>query len=276
MRRRALLVALPALAIARPAYPCGHDSGGGGGSSSSSSSSSSSDSGGSSSSDSSTSTPPCIDTSEVVGRAHCQGFGVWDSGRTPIVLIDFGTTLHFFPMRGLHFTGTAEHDAGIAYAVRGEQAADQAGAATWDMRVALGLGRYLYAGAESRVGKLFIAPRTIATSNQLVLDPSGGMYVTSGAIAGVRGRFGDLELRAEVMGGVRIVSLQMTSHHLDCVDDSTVTGLSALVESRVGVVAWMSPWLSLGATVGANMRARGDVSAGLFLEGHLRAFDGGR
>jgi hypothetical protein len=213
----------------------------------------------------------------VVGRAHCTRFGTWDSRRIPPTLITMGSTLHFFPMRGLRFSGVAQHDTAMRYALRGEQTGDQAAALTWDMRTTMGLGRWLYAGAESQVGKLYLDGTPLAMQDDLVIDPAGSLYASAGVVAGIRVPLGgDLELRAEAVGGVRVVSLTVHSQHLDCQATSAVADIEPLLETRIAAATWLSPWLSIGAAVGGNALQRGDVTAGVFLDGHLRAFDGGR
>jgi hypothetical protein len=102
------------------------------------------------------------------------------------------------------------------------------------------------------------------------------MYLATGLVAGVRLPMGDLALHAEAMGGVRVVTLTVASYHGDCETQTVVSDIEPLLETRVGASAWLSPWISLGAMVGSNALQRGDVSAGIFLDGHLRAFDGGR
>jgi hypothetical protein len=45
------------------------------------------------------------------------------------------------------------------------------------------------------------------------------------------------------------------------------------VEPRLSVERWISPFVTVGVAVGVDaLRAR-DVSAGVYLQGHLRAFD---
>lgn len=271
--RIALLAALPVLLAPRPAWPCGGDSGGDSGGSSGGGSSSSDS--GSSDSGSSSSAPACVDTTAIVGRAECSRFGSWDSARTPPIIIGVGGSLHFFSLRGLRFAGTAEHDIGVRYAVVGEEATDGAVASTWDLRTTMNLGRYLFAGLETQAGKLYMDRRTLQQGD-LVVQPSGGGYLVTGLLAGVRVPMGDLELRAEAVAGVRMMTVNVTSRMGECVDESAVSDIAPMVETRLGAATWLSPWLTLSASVGTSPIDRSAVSGGIALEGHLRAFDGGR
>lgn len=277
--RTALVLASGAAALmlgARPALPCGSSSGGG---SSSSSSSSSSDSG-SSDSSSSSSEPACIETSEVVGRSTCPEtrFGTWKvAPLLPRFRVTYGASVHRFQLSGMSFAGEAPHGDGVAYRVVGDEiSSDGVTAMTMDLAITGRIGRYAYTGLAASVGTSVFDAERIERPNALSMTPSGGLYAEFGALGGIAIPFGSFTLGAEALAARRIVGLSVESQHLDCQDSSFAFDGSWLLETRVTAEAWVSPWFSVGARVGSNALERGDVTFGVFLQGHTRAFDSTR
>lgn len=275
--RRALAIAAAASALAVPgvAYPCGSGGGGGGGSSGGGGG------GGSSSSDSpgSSSTPACVDTTLIVGRAECHRFGQgWNIAWLPRMQLGLGLSTRTFPIDDMRFEGTAAHDTGdIAYAVvGGEMESDRAGAVTLDLRVTGAVGHHGYVGVEGNVGAGFTDHQRILGPEGNELEPGPGLYASGGVVGGLALPFGDNRVRAEAMVGRRLLMLSMTSYHGDCVDTQTVHDGAWLVEPRVAVERFVGPWTTVGVSFGSNLLERGDVSAGVYVQGHLRAYDAQR
>ena len=50
----------------------------------------------------------------------------------------------------------------------------------------------------------------------------------------------------------------------------------ALVQPRVALERWVNPWVTVGAMVGSSALARGEVTFGVVVSGHARAFDAAR
>jgi hypothetical protein len=268
---------LATLALAaRPAWPCG--SSGGSDSGSSSSSSSDSDSGGSSSS--SSSEPACEETSSVVGRSICpeNRYGKWRvPDLMPRMRVAYGLSTHRFSLSGMNFSGSAAHGDGIAYRMVGEEVtSDSATALAMDLAFTGRLGRYAYAGVGTSVGRTIIDGARIERPGALSMSASGNLYFEFGALGGVAIPMGSVTVAAEALAGRRVVGLSVDSQHIECESSSLTFDSSWLVETRVSAQMWVSPWLSVGARVGSNTLARGDVSAGVFLQGHTRAFDATR
>jgi hypothetical protein len=274
-RAVALATALLALAIApRPALPCG----GGGGDSSGGGSSGGSSGGGGDSSSSSESEPACVETSSVVGRSTCSysRYGRWNVAWVPRLSMLFGTSFHRFSLDGMSWSGTAPHGEGIAYAmVGGDVSSDLASAMTVDMNLTGRLGRYLYLGAEGKLGRAMVDAGQ-RVDGALTMQASGSLYSELGGVAGISVPLGGWTVNAEAFAGGRIVGLAVHSYTLDCEDDSYTYDSSWLVEPRVSVERWLTPWVSAGAQLGANALGERDSSFGLFLRGHVRAFDGTR
>jgi len=273
----ACALAAAALVPAR-AWPCGgsDDSG-------SSSGSSSSSGGGSSSSDSSssgsTSAPACVDASVVTGHKQCESFARWDVSRWPRMQIGFGTSVHSFSTADMTFEGTAEHDRSISYIIVDDDLRrSRAVGGTFDMRITGNLGRWFYTGFEVGIGGAAVAnPRTMNTASDLKLEPSrGALYLSGGALLGIAIPVDRYRLHAETFAGARTLGLSTTTEHGDCVDESVAWAHDILIESRAGVQTWLGPWWTATAWIGSDLRERADVSFGVMLQGHVRAFDGGR
>ncbi len=278
-RLAAAAAAMAAMALVpRAAFPCGASSGGGssGGSSSGGSSSSSSDS---DSSSSSSSEPSCVEVSSVVGRWVCPGshFGTWNVAHFPRLRLHFGTSGHRFPVRNMTFAGTAPHGDGIAYSMVGSELTNGlAGAATFDLGMSMSLSRHLYAGFEGKIGHAWLHGQTTDASADLMMNTSGTLYSEIGGVAGITVPVGDFDLRAETFVGARLVGVSVASVHGACADTSYAYDASWLVEPRVSVESWITPWATLGVQAGANALQRDDISLGVYLQGHMRAFDAHR
>lgn len=267
--RAAAATALALLVLAgnrqAAASPCGDDSG----DSSTSSSSSDGDD---------DDEPACEEVSEVVGHAMCRRFGDWDAGGRPAIRFSAGTSFHRLPVSALSFSGSAEHaDAPMmSYRVIGEQG-ELASGGSLDLQVTAGLGRHLYAGIEGSFGALATSRLASPISSAgLAVEPGSLIYLSGSALAGAAVSAGDFRVRGELGVGIRAVGLTVETRHDDCVASSTSYSSAALVRPRLAAERWLSPWISAGASVATNLLQRGETSVGVFIGGHLRAFDAAR
>ena len=262
------------LGLPAQAWPCGSGSSG----ESSSSSDDDSDSGlGDSSSNGAE--PACVETSFVVGRSHCarNRFGRWAVGRMPGLRLGFGTSVHRFALDSMRFAGRADHGDGILYAMKGaELTGDPASAISFDMHASVRLNRYLYAGAEAKFGAVMADTRALTRDSGLTVDPSATLYGEAGLVAGIAVPIGGISVRSEALVGRRVVGLSVVSSHGDCVSRSLVYDGTWLVQPRVAVESWVTPWMTAGVQFGTNALAEGDVTMGIFVTGHTRAFDASR
>jgi hypothetical protein len=265
--RPAAWVATLALALASaPASAGASECGGDGGSDSSSDSSDSSASG-----DDGDSEPACEEISPVVGHALCRRFGDWDAGGRPPLRVMAGASILRVPIGSMSFAGSAGHtDLPMYYAVVSDR--DDATGGAFDLQVTTGLGQHLYAGVEGSLGALETGPMQSSAGGELGVEARSLVYASGAAIAGAAISAGDFQLRGELGVGVRAVGLAVETSHDDCVLSETIYDTSLLVRPRLAAQRWITPWVSMGASVGTNLMQRGETSVGLFLGGHLRAF----
>jgi hypothetical protein len=261
----AALVLVPARA-----FPCG-----------SSSDSGSHDSGSCDLNDISSSTSPgggCHDTTDVIGRAECRRFGAWNVGRIPRLRIEMGWSMHSFSLAGMSFSGVAEHDTTIRYRMAGEHMGSSGAARAWttDVRVTTAIGRHGYAGGQVSLGAAFLTNPAPVSSGALTLEPDSGLYATVAGVAGLSYYLGKWTLRSEAQVGPRFVILDVTSRHGDCVDQSAVKDQQWQLRPQASLETWLSPWITAGAALSTDMLHEGDMAMGVFVGGHLRAYDASR
>jgi len=178
------------------------------------------------------------------------------------------------PLGGRAYGGDAEHDNhNHAFRMSGDGVpALQLGG--FGFQVGGLIGRYLYLGGEMEV-TLGSNPGGTITQGTQVLRPRGAVSVGGFAVAGVWVPVSRaLRLRAEVAAGGRFVSMGYESTFGACVADASVSAHQLAVEPRGGVEWFVTPWTSLGASMGADVLNPGQVSAGLTLRVHARAYDG--
>jgi hypothetical protein len=178
----------------------------------------------------------------------------------------------------MSFAGVAEHDTAVRYRMAGESM-DSAGAArawTTDMRVTTAIGRHGYAGAQVSIGAALLTNPAAISSGALTLEPDNGLYVTLAGVAGLSYYLGTWILRSEAQVGPRFVILGVTSRHGDCVDQSAVSDQQWQLRPQASLETWLSPWITAGAALSTDMLHEGDMAMGVFIGGHLRAYDASR
>ena len=273
---------------------CGGGGSGGsssGGSSSGGSSSGSSSSGGSdyssSSSDygSSTQSTGCIDDTDVHGFRRCTKFGAWArSARFPKFFLELGSAVRQFDSGLDTQSGAIAHGAeSFSYRVvmpASEPARDVAMVST--LRLGFGVPRSFYSGVEFELGGL-VAPAsasaemtTTGTFGSPEVRQSGGLVLGFAGIGGFRasGQRGSISL--EGAAGLRSVRYHFDSSYHNCESTTTIAETRSVVEARARGELWLSPWITAGATLGANVLDRQDWMAGVFVGFHSRAFAGTR
>ena len=253
MRRGSLAaVALaPLLAAPSSAFPCGTGDGGSSGSSGGSS-------GGSGGGSSSSASDPCLGDSPVVGRSTCRTFGSWQlAGGVPRLEVGMGISIHRFSLGGTSFQGTADHDPSISYRAAGGELSggDAAVGYSTDVRALVG-GAHVYGGLEGQVGGFDLDGEVFHNGPQTV-TPERTLYMAGGGVIGAHASFGRFRARAEVFAGVRYLSVSGESRQLACVTDTTMRAFAGLVEPRVAIEAWVTPWAALGVAAGASDLSRG-------------------
>lgn len=276
---------------AAPAY-AGGSCGGGSDGGSSSSGDSSSDSGGSDyssySDDGGSATPACIDDTDVHGFRRCTKFGAWGANmRLPRLFVEVGAGVRQFRSGLGGQRATAVHDTSqFAYRVVMPPTADAAPldvAATTTLRLGFGVPRGFYSGLEFEAGGL-VAPASAGTEMMSApgtfgspdIRQRGGLVLGFTGLAGFRAALGPASFAVEGAAGLRSVRYQFESAYHHCVSTTTIASTHEVVEARARAELWLNPWISAGATLGANVLERDDWMAGLFVGFHSRAFAGSR
>ena len=194
-------------------------------------------------------TDSCHEDHDVVGYRRCPGFG-WAAGaRGPDISVEAGVGWRHVVAPAVPAMTTARTASGSA---------PLADIATSEFRIAVGL-RGFYGGLELAVGDL--TRRTY----------SYGAFVQGGVVGGVQIPLGPFVIGAEVQGGGRSERL---THNINNNMAPAVT--SAVVEARVRVGIWVTPWLMIDGAIGAGVLDRRERLATLGLAFHSRSYAGER
>ncbi len=224
----------------------------------------------------------CKEVSKVFGRRKCSPqFAPW----SPIRLrVSFGSSLRKFVTPASFVVA----DSGQSNVTSDGDRQTVVG--SFDLRITGSLARNLYAGGELAFGAGKIASGLVQDRSLLTLraapveDKSRfGTYVSYGALIGTGLNFGRYSLSTEIFAGQRSLGLGMrNSGTLDT--DETAPNSSdkkrmrfdnqLIIEPRVGLRVWWTPFWSLRAWAGRNILESNALSAGISLQLHMRAFDG--
>lgn len=231
--------------------------------------------GGGGAGDDSSTASGCAEVSDVVGHQLCGRFGEGWSERThlPTLAVEGG----FFTRQldaGFAGAGVMQHDTG-SFAYRVATEGDRATAAGAALRLALALPAPLYVGADLELGGLV----SDAGADVEMIGAAGPsmsahrtLYLGAGGVAGLRGQLGRAGLAAEMVAGVRDVSLSVESQHGACITSETHHLTAAFVEPRVRVDVWLTPWITIAGFAGSDLDGDSKM-VGASLAFHLRAFD---
>jgi hypothetical protein len=290
---KAVAAAVSALAIvaapAARAWACGGgdgdggSSGGGGDSGGGDSGGDSSYSSDSGSDGSSSASVGCVETSEVLGRRQCGEFGEWAMPAVlPPITIELGTSVRSFGLGSLRLGGTIDHEEHGSYQysmVGGGAGEGQPLAIAGGFDVRMLLGRRLYGGVEASIGGISADERAMqmVTTDAMpgaTLSPTVQLHLTGGAVVGARLPLGDFQLAAEVLGGTRMVQVSLHSQYGACETTEYERHVTAVVEPRLRLDYWATPWVALGAFAGTDLLSKDSQVFGVYIGGHARAFDG--
>jgi hypothetical protein len=287
---RPLLLALAAVSLthaeaALAGKSCGGGGGGGSGGSSGGSSGGGSWGGSDSSSDggdSSSTTPACVDGTDIVGHRRCTPFGLWSTSPIGVVILELGTAVRTSASSLGEATGHVSHDSeSFAYRATGTPVGMTSPppetAVLTTLRLGFAPARNLYLAGELELGGLARTPNRVemmstGTFGAPSITPTSTLVVGGTAVAGLRGDLRGLTLGAEVAGGARVTSYLYESHYLSCVTTTSIQTTSSILEARARASLWLSPFINVGASVGASVIDRGGWMAGLHLGFASRAF----
>ena len=189
----------------------------------------------------------CHETSPVVGYQRCGRFGsTWSAG--PTLAIDVGATALSLAL--------GPGDRALAYG------------GTFGER--FHLSRWLYLGGDMTMGAIAMPPIASAAARDATMASTTTSTMIGGFgqavfVLGAERALGPLAFGLESGPGLRIVEL------------SPNDGLAQFVfDARVRAVAWVSPHWSLGVQASADLAHPGSYALGVFLGGHLIAYDNTR
>jgi hypothetical protein len=199
--------------------------------------------------------------------------------RIPIQL-GIGTTTHSFSLAGTSFSGVANHTDSIAFRMDGDQTSQgaRAAAVTFDLGATVSIGRHAYAGISTSFGHVMLrSPGQMTTGDGLSVSTANGtLYMSGGAVAGMAVPTTWGSVKTEMLVGRRLLLADVQTNHLDCESESFAHAGQWIAAPKIIVDRWLNPWMSTGVSVGTNLLNKREMSFGVLLRGHLRAFDGSR
>ncbi len=190
----------------------------------------------------------------------------------------FGTSIHNFGAGTLRLLGTAGHEnleGPKTYHVVSEPAQGGFTGGTADLGISWRRSEHTYFGIAGQVGGLGAGPLKGTSDNEgLKVTPTGVLYTSFSAMAGVKLPVGNWEFLGELALGREWFKIMTATEHGTCVLNESSTVAAYTVRPKVAVQRWVSPWITLGAGVGSNLVRRGDTSFSMFVGVHGNAFDG--
>jgi hypothetical protein len=199
--------------------------------------------------------PPCADDSDVVGYRRCTPYGTWGLDlREPYAFVTAGINFRHLPALGAPTGGRSPRGTTIGAAPASPGMSE---AVTFSERLGFALPRTLYLAFDFELGNL-TASGEPDTAPDIVLV---------GAVAlGLRGGLGPLGVSVELAAGGMAHSYA---------EDGDMRG-AGLVEGRGRADLWLSPWFSVGGTLGTSLLDRELWLAGFHIGFHSHAFAGDR
>lgn len=205
----------------------------------------------------------CQETDPVVGYQSCSRFGSWGLlARMPALTLEAGGLFHRF-----RETDLVDRSSGTVAARTLSPSGSSLTASGVQFRLTLSPFGPFYVAAESDWG--LVGASEIRDASGAPYEPGIGGYFAMRGVVGVRSRAtSSTTAGVEVAGGWR-----MTTWGTPNENTGTIGAAGADVQVRARGEYWMSPWLTLNATVGTSVLARGDWMATLSVGIHARAFD---
>ncbi len=253
------------------ASPCG-----GGSSSGSSGGSSGSSSGGSSGGSSSSSSSGCTDATSIIGRTECSRFGTWDRQLFGPMRWSMAFTGGTSSVSGMHLAGEVTHDQVHDYHLPtapnvrntperfGMGGFEIEGTAFVTDKLHLGLhtGFALGAGdgASSQVGELTLRSKSV-------------VQLSTAGVIGLSIPLGSWQVRSDTLIGLRSTNVSIESQQGSCIQQVMAWNNQLMLEPRVGIDKWISPWLSAGIMVGSDLMQADDLTIAIGITGHTTPRD---
>jgi hypothetical protein len=190
----------------------------------------------------------CREGSDVVGYRHCGGFGQWSSPARELQLV-FGA--------GIGIRRATSASTAVARSVVDGGGASSDVLLTNEFRVAAAKHGF-YGGLEVEIGDLTRRAYRY------------GGFVQGGGLLGVEAPVGPIELGAEALVGGR------STRHGSVDHPATAADVEPVVEVRARLDVWLTPWLTVGGTLGSGVLDRSEWDGVVMVGFHSRAFGGER
>ncbi len=218
-------------------------------------------------------TKHCVETGTVVGETQCRSFGTsWATERSIPFFGGIGVwSSSISSSFAAKFSGTtiaadsAQLSPGPLRAHGGE------------LRVGIQLSPYAYLGFGYGLALGANSSRTIESDGYRVALRDGINFIHGrfAPFVGVRAPLGRVSLRAELAPAVQVQLVLFKATAAGGPEKPGSAGsIGVILEPRLAVDYWLTPDTTLSLWSGANAMRPGDLTFGLSLMGHLRAFDG--
>lgn len=218
----------------------------------------------------------CYETGTVVGETQCTNFGAWWATERAVPL--FGGLGAWTGFTQSPLTGSITKEGQTLAGIDSTQLARGAlRAHGGDIRVAGMVSNYLYIGLGWGLALGSNTGNTV-DSNGYRIALRSGVNMIHGRVApfiGVRAPLGRLSLRAELAPSLQILSVLVQATDAEGkVTPGSAGGFRFALEPRLAVDYWTTPDTTFSLWSGANALRPGDITVGLAVMGHIRAFDG--
>ncbi|MBI2392186.1 MAG: hypothetical protein HYV09_21540 [Deltaproteobacteria bacterium] len=221
----------------------------------------------------------CVETSDITGDKVCGRYGDrWSTERTFPIVVGVGLWSGHVEPVGRTWSGSigTDHPSrfGIAGSAIGMRAMTDVG---FDFRLHAFASRSIYLGVDWAFA-MGAAQTTIAPTagwelrDRPTLD---WVHARLATVVGGRIPLGRLSLRVETLVGVQVVALKVEGRK-DGAEwtQGSLTSFALLLEPRVAVDLWTSPWATVSAWGGQSFVHPAERSMGVSFALHGRAFDG--
>jgi hypothetical protein len=218
----------------------------------------------------------CVDSTDVTGFERCSRFGDgWNAAGWPPLRFDLGASARRISLAGVSFGGLVYHDGNPhTYELRADDLADPSvWVGSFDLRVTGAIGDHLLLGGEisAFTGG---APSGAITRDDWTLEAGRVSGFGGGLVGGIVVPLGPFRVRGEVLAGGRALFVSAVSTIGDCVSTDEQIVSRWVVEPRLAVEWFVTPWMSVEAWGGADVVDLGTAAFGLRLDFHTRSYDG--
>jgi hypothetical protein len=213
----------------------------------------------------------CVERSHVVGQTRCSGFASdWANGDAPAIAVGVDVRALRLAPSMLVASGSL---ASQAWSL-------ESGPEPWLVSLAprtrIELERFAYVGIEGRLGVGPSVDGTRATrTHEVSVEPGVSQLLGIGGVVGMQVVLAPIGLRAELFAGADFAGIWARTSYLGVPGHSSVTLTPhAVIEPRLAVDLWLTPWLSVGVMGGVDVLGPlTSADVGLTITGHVRSYD---